>query len=66
MRIWSYRYVILVGSSNTHPTDPTDLPLFRKALGISQFDFTIAWTRILPNDTGKKAKQCAGLDFYQK
>ncbi|KAI1784716.1 glycoside hydrolase [Ganoderma leucocontextum] len=45
-------------------TYPKDLPLFKQALGINQYDFTIAWTRILPNGTGTKANR-AGIDFYR-
>ncbi|KAF7363623.1 Glycoside hydrolase [Mycena sanguinolenta] len=29
-----------------------DLPLFRKALGVGTYDFTIAWTRIMPAGRG--------------
>ncbi|TBU37757.1 glycoside hydrolase [Dichomitus squalens] len=45
-------------------TYPRDLPLFRQALGVNQFDFTVAWTRILPNGTGTTANP-AGLNFYR-
>ncbi|KAJ7685390.1 glycoside hydrolase [Mycena polygramma] len=40
-----------------------DLPLFRKALGVGTYDFTIAWTRIMPS--GRGALNAKGLAFYQ-
>lgn len=41
----------------------TDLPLFRKALGVDTYDFTIAWTRIMP--AGRGPLNPKGLKFYQ-
>nr|GAT53344.1 glycoside hydrolase [Mycena chlorophos] len=44
-------------------TYTTDLPLFRSALGVGTFDFTIAWTRIMP--AGRGALSASGLAFYR-
>jgi beta-glucosidase/6-phospho-beta-glucosidase/beta-galactosidase len=41
-----------------------DMPLVRKAVGVNQWDMTIAWTRILPNGTGS-TPNAAGLKFYK-
>ncbi|KAJ6597103.1 glycoside hydrolase [Mycena vulgaris] len=41
----------------------TDLPLFRSALGVGTYDFTIAWTRIMPSGRGPLNKK--GVDFYR-
>ncbi|KAJ7097728.1 glycoside hydrolase [Mycena belliarum] len=41
----------------------TDLPLFRNALGVGHYDFTIAWTRIMPSGRGPLSPK--GLEFYQ-
>jgi beta-glucosidase/6-phospho-beta-glucosidase/beta-galactosidase len=45
-------------------TYKTDLPLFRKALGVNNYDFTISWTRILPDGTGDKPND-KGVEFYK-
>ncbi|KDN52340.1 glycoside hydrolase family 1 protein [Tilletiaria anomala UBC 951] len=45
-------------------TYPKDLPLFKEAFGMNQYDFTISWTRILPNGTGHTANE-HGVDFYR-
>ncbi|KDQ10942.1 glycoside hydrolase family 1 protein [Botryobasidium botryosum FD-172 SS1] len=39
-----------------------DLPLFRRALGINLYDFTIAWTRVQTAD-GKPNQR--GIEFYR-
>lgn len=44
---------------------PRDLPLFHNAAGINTFDHTVAWTRILPDGSGKKANK-RGVDFYRQ
>ena len=41
-----------------------DIPLFKKALGINNFDFTISWTRLLPNGKGDQLNE-KGLQFYK-
>jgi beta-glucosidase/6-phospho-beta-glucosidase/beta-galactosidase len=40
-----------------------DIPLFRRALGVGTYDFTIAWTRIMP--AGRGPLNAKGLEFYQ-
>lgn len=42
----------------------TDLPLIKNAMNVGVFDFTIAWTRLLPNGTGSTPLS-AGVDFYR-
>ncbi|KAJ7775094.1 glycoside hydrolase [Mycena metata] len=44
-------------------TYASDIPLFRKALGVSTYDFTISWTRIMP--AGRGALNAKGLQFYR-
>jgi hypothetical protein len=41
-----------------------DIPLFKSALGIDTFSFSIAWTRILPLGNETTPNQ-AGIDFYK-
>lgn len=45
-------------------TYPQDLPLFRSALGVGLYDFTIAWTRWFPNGTESEPLE-AGVKFYK-
>lgn len=40
-----------------------DVPLFRKALGINNYDFTLSWTRILPSGRGHTPNS-NGVQFY--
>jgi beta-glucosidase/6-phospho-beta-glucosidase/beta-galactosidase len=41
-----------------------DLPLFKQALGINNYDFTLSWTRLLPDGKGTTINQ-KGLQFYK-
>ncbi|MCO5588082.1 hypothetical protein L7F22_042037 [Adiantum nelumboides] len=41
-----------------------DIPLFKKSLGINNFDFTISWTRLLPNGKGDTLNE-KGVQFYK-
>lgn len=42
----------------------SDFPLFKKALDVGVYDFTISWTRLLLNGTGSKPLK-AGVKFYR-
>ncbi|KAF8212008.1 glycoside hydrolase superfamily [Mycena galopus ATCC 62051] len=50
-------------ADNFYYSYPQDIPLFRKALGVGTYDFTIAWTRIMPAGRGPLNEK--GLNFYQ-
>lgn len=45
-------------------TYPKDLPIFKKALGVGLYDFTIAWTRWFANGTGTEPLE-DGVRFYK-
>lgn len=45
-------------------TYKTDIPLFKHALGINAYDFTVAWTRLLPDGTGTQVNK-KGAQFYK-
>lgn len=39
--------------------------MFFNALGVNNYDFTLSWTRILPQGRGEKANH-HGINFYRK
>lgn len=41
-----------------------DIPLFVKSLGVNTYDYTISWTRLLPDGRGQTANK-AGVQFYR-
>lgn len=45
-------------------TYPRDISLFHRALGVNNYDFTLAWTRLLPTGKGKQVNE-SGLQFYK-
>lgn len=49
---------------NFYHTYKSDIPLFRKALGINAYDYTISWPRLLPKGTGKQVNK-KGAQFYK-
>lgn len=43
-----------------------DIPHFAESLGTNNYDFTLAWTRILPNGGTKAKPNQKGIDFYRR
>lgn len=49
---------------NFYHTYKQDIPLFVDKTGINNYDYTIAWTRILPHGRGTTPNK-AGVEFYR-